>query len=95
MVTLHRNSRKLRILFIFNVLCSQAHRRQVQELSSRVAVLSQQLQASQAAAAVKAKEEGVAHARIMELQVRRQQTMPGDGHAEEAVNPRPSKQTVT
>ena len=41
----------------------------MQELSGRLAELSQQLQASQAAAAARAKEEGVAHARIVELQV--------------------------
>ena len=51
------------------VLWAQAHRRQVQELTSRLAEVSEQLQASQARAAARAEEEGVAHARIMELQV--------------------------
>lgn len=47
----------------------QAYRREIVELSGRVAELSQQLAAAQDAAAARAAGEGVAHARIMELQV--------------------------
>ncbi len=47
----------------------QAHRAEAGELSGKVAGLSAQLQQARAAAAARAADDGVAHARIMELQV--------------------------